>query len=131
MLCRLLVVLAPLGMFSWEPLREVNNAVLSVNHLLEEDPFTVHMALVPTLMGCLYYLIGKNYGGRSEMLKELFMSVCYCYLLLKLLMEVEDVLALYYRDSDSTITIIRIGASLINLDINMFEIRHLLKVLRP
>jgi len=105
--------------------------VLSVNHLLEEEPLTVHMALVPLAMACLYYLIGKNYGGRAEMFKELFMSCCYCYLLVMLLIEVEDVLALYQRDSDPVITIIRIGALLVNLDINMFEIRHLLKLVRP
>lgn len=130
LLLRALVVLAPLAMFVWEPLRQTNSAAHGVNHLLEEDPATIHMVLVPIAMGCLYYLIGKNLGGRTEMVKELFMSGCYCYLLLLLLMEVESVLSLYRRDSDETITIIRVGALMINLDINMFEIRHLLKMMR-
>lgn len=59
------------------------------------------------------------------------MSCGYCYLLLMLLVEVEDVLAVYHRDTDATLTVLRIGALLVSLDINMFEIRHLLKVIRP
>jgi hypothetical protein len=89
------------------------------------------MALIPIAMASLYYFIGKSYSPNIEMLKQLFMSVCYSYLLVKVLIEIEDVLSIYHMDRNEFVTILRLVFFILNLDINMFEIRHLIKVARP
>lgn len=56
------------------------------------------------------------------------MAICSSYLMLQLLLEVEDILHVYECHTDGLTTVVRLCFLLLNLDINMYEIRHLWKV---
>lgn len=82
-------------------------------------------------MIALYYLIGKNYEGLKEQLKQLLMAFCSSYLIYQLTLEVEYILEVYHMDTNAVETVLRLVMLVINIDLNMFEIRHLYKVNLP
>lgn len=82
-------------------------------------------------MIAVYYFIGKNYEGTTEQFKQLSMSVCLAYLMYQLTLEIEYVLEVYSMDSNAIETVLRLVMLVINIDLNMFEMRHLYKVASP